>query len=180
MAAGIFTVGLIGLISLLVIGWGNAVDFVTQVLGASRRWYGTLGNYSLLSFGTALVGTWFGWVLVAVGAVLLVPRYLVGANSPEQVWVAGTAAALLLSPLSWLNYLILAIPALVVLASRLDLRIARDRWLLLLLVASLGFWGPVVLAAELPSVLVSFVPTYGLIGLFVVAMRRLAGEGAQT
>ena len=92
---------------------------------------------------------------------------------PDQVWVAGTAVALLLSPLSWLNYLVLAIPALIIVGSRLDMGQRTDRWMLLGLVASLGFWGPVVFASELPSILVSFVPTYGLVALFVVAIRRL-------
>ena len=112
-------------------------------------------------------------MLTGLGAVILVPLYLKWANRPDQVWVAGSAAALLLSPLSWLNYLVLAIPALLIAGTRLNLRMPTDRWWLLGLVASLGFWGPVVFAAELPSVLVSFVPTYGLIALFVVGVRRL-------
>lgn len=171
--AGAGTLMVVGLLSGVVLGWSNVADFITQVVGSSTRWYGALGNYSLLSLGTALSSVTLGWVLTAVGAAVVVPLYLRYAIGPDQVWVAGTAAALLLSPLSWLNYLVLAIPALIIVGSRLDLRARTDRWLLLGLVASLGFWGPVVFNSELPSLLVSFVPTYGLVALFVVALRRL-------
>jgi len=160
-----------------VLGWSNVADFATEVIGSSSRWYGAFGNYSLLSFGTALSSETLGWILAGIGAVILVPLYLKWAVRPDQVWVAGTAVALLLSPLSWLNYLVLAIPALVIVGARLDLRMSADRWWLLGLVASLGFWGPVVFAAKLPSILVSFAPTYGLVALFVAAIKRLGDDG---
>ncbi len=170
---GAATMLVLGLLSGVALGWSNVTDFVTQVIGSSTRWYGALGNYSLLSFGTALSSATLGWVFAGFGAVILVPLYLKRAVRPDQVWVAGTAVALLLSPLSWLNYLVLTIPALLIVASRLNVRVTTDRWLVLGLVASLGFWGPVVFSAELPSTLVSFVPTYGLVALFVVAITRL-------
>ena len=170
---GVATVAVAGMVSLAVVGWGNVADFATHVVGSSTGWYGALGNYSLLSLGTALSSVALGWVFMGVGVLTLVPLYIKFAVRPDQVWVAGTAVALLLSPLSWLNYLVLAIPALIIVGSRLDVRVTTDRWLLLGLVASLGFWGPVVLAAKLPSILVSFVPTYGLVALFVVAITRL-------
>jgi hypothetical protein len=170
---GAATVIGVGLLSLAVLGWSNVSEFVSQVIGSSTGWYGALGNYSLLSLGTALSSVTLGWVFAGIGVAILVPLYVKLAAHPDQVWVAGTAVALLLSPLSWLNYLVLAIPALIIVGSRLDVRVATDRWLLFGLVASLGFWGPVVLATELPSILVSFVPTYGLVALFVVAITRL-------
>ncbi len=178
LVAGAATVIVATVVSFAVLGWSNVSDFATQVVGASTVWYGALGNYSLLSLGTALSSETLGWVLTGVGAAVLVPVYIRWAVRPDQVWVAGTAVALLLSPLSWLNYLVLAIPALVIVGARLDIRLTADRWLLVGLVASLGFWGPVVFSAELPSILVSFVPTYGLVALFVVAIRRL-GEPRQ-
>ncbi|MGZ8755916.1 MAG: glycosyltransferase family 87 protein, partial [Acidimicrobiia bacterium] len=173
VATGAGTVLVAGLLSLAVLGWSNVADFFTVVIGSSTRWYGALGNYSLLSLGTALSSVTLGWVFAGIGVAILVPIYVKLAAHPDQVWVAGTAVALLLSPLSWLNYLVLAIPALIIVGSRLDVRVATDRWLLFGLVASLGFWGPVVLATKLPSILVSFVPTYGLVALFVVAITRL-------
>jgi hypothetical protein len=173
VVTGAGTVAVVGMVSFAVLGWSNVADFATQVIGSSTRWYGALGNYSLLSLGTALSSLTLGWVLTGIGAAVLVPLYIKMAVRPDQVWVAGTAVALLLSPLSWLNYLVLAIPALMIVGARMDVRVGADRWLLLGLVASLGFWGPVVFAAELPSILVSFVPTYGLVALFVVALRRL-------
>jgi hypothetical protein len=48
----------------------------------------------------------------------------------------------------------------------------RDRWLALGLIVALGFWGPIVLGSRVPTVLVSFLPTYGLIMLFATAIRR--------
>ena len=176
--AGIATVAVLGLVSLAVLGWSNVEDFATLVIGSSTRWYGVLGNYSLLSFGTALSSVTLGWVFTGIGVLTLVPVYVKLAVRPDQVWVAGTAAALLLSPLSWLNYLVLAIPALIIVGSYLDMHVRTDRWLLVGLVASLGFWGPVVFAGELPSLLVSFVPTYGLVALFVVAIRRMGDPSA--
>jgi hypothetical protein len=173
VVTGAATVAVTGVVSLAVLGWSNVAEFFTQVVGSSSGWYGTLGNYSLLSFGTALSSATLGWVLTGIGATILVPVYLKMAVRPDQVWVAGTAAALLLSPLSWLNYLVLAIPAVLIVGARLNLRRTTDRWWMLGLVASLGFWGPVVFAAKLPSILVSFVPTYGLVALFIVAFTRL-------
>ena len=178
VVTGAGTVVVVGMVSFAVLGWSNVAEFATEVIGSSTRWYGALGNYSLLSLGTALSSPTLGWVLTGIGAAILVPLYVKSAVRPDQIWVAGTAVALLLSPLSWLNYLVLAIPALVIVGSRLDVKVATDRWLLLGLVASLGFWGPVVFAAELPSILVSFVPTYGLVALFVTAIRRF-GDHAQ-
>jgi hypothetical protein len=176
VVTGMGAIAVLGVVSLAVLGWANVSDFATDVVGSSTRWYGALGNYSLLSFGTALSSVTLGWVLTGVGAAILVPLYVKLAARPDQVWVAGIAAALLLSPLSWLNYLVLAIPALVLVGSRFDLRVSADRWWLFGLVASLGFWGPVVFDAELPSVIVSFVPTYGLVALFVVALKRLGNQ----
>lgn len=176
LVTGMGTVIVVGMVSLAVLGWSNVSDFATEVVGSSTRWYGAFGNYSLLSFGTAISSSTLGWVLTGLGVVILVPVYLRFATRPDQVWVAGTAAALLLSPLSWLNYLVLAIPALVIVGARLDIRLSADRWWLLGLVASLGFWGPVVFATRFPSVVVSFVPTYGLVALFVVALLRLGDQ----
>ncbi len=176
LVTGMGTVIVVGMVSLAVLGWSNVSDFATEVVGSSTRWYGAFGNYSLLSFGTALSSSTLGWVLTGLGGAILVPVYLRFATRPDQVWVAGTAAALLLSPLSWLNYLVLAIPALVIVGARLDIRLLADRWWLLGLVASLGFWGPVVFATQFPSVVVSFVPTYGLVALFVVALLRLGDQ----
>ena len=173
---GFGTVVVLAMVSLGVMGWENVSFFATDVVGASTRWYGALGNYSLLSLGTALASTTLGWVLTGVAVLVLIPAYLRYAARPDQLFVAGTAAALLISPLSWLNYLVLAIPALVIVGARLDVRNTADRWWLFGLVASLGFWGPVVFGAKFPTILVSFIPTYGLIGLFVFAVTRLRDD----
>jgi alpha-1,2-mannosyltransferase len=158
--------------AVLVAGWGTTVAFVTDVLPLSAQWYGALGNYSLLSFGTALTGTWLGWSFLAVGGIALVAVYSGGARSADEIWIAGMAAALLITPLSWVNYLVLVLPGLVVVIDKFDLDEVRDRWLALGLIVALGFWGPIVLGSRVPTVLVSFLPTYGLIMLFATAIRR--------
>ncbi len=169
MATAVAVTGL----GVLVVGWDNTIAFFRDVVPASQQWYGALGNYSLLSFGTALISEPFGWALAGLGGIGLVWWYWRGVRTIDQVWVAGTAAALLITPLSWLNYLVLVIPGLILLASRVDLRTVGGRWTLLGLTGALGFWGPIVLAERVPSVLLSFVPTYALVGLFFAAMRRL-------
>ena len=155
-----------------VAGWDNTVAFITDVLPLSIHWYGALGNYSLLSFGTALAGTWLGWSLLAIGGIALVAVYSSGAGTADEIWIAGTAAALLITPLGWLNYLVLVLPGVMVVIDKFDLHEVPDRWLAIGLVVALGFWGPIVLGSRLPSVLLSFIPTYGLIALFATAIRR--------
>jgi hypothetical protein len=170
--AAVVTGGVVTVLAVVLGGWDTTVAFVRDVLPLATQWYGALGNYSLLSFGNALAGTWLGWVLLVVGGGALVVWYSREATSADQIWIGGTAAALLITPLSWLNYLVLALAGVIVVLSKLDLGQVRDRWLGIGLVAALGFWGPVVLRTEVPSVLLSFVPTYVLIVLFVVATGR--------
>ncbi|NIA24153.1 MAG: DUF2029 domain-containing protein [Gammaproteobacteria bacterium] len=155
-----------------ILGWDDTVAFISDVLPASKQWYGAHGNYSLLSFGTAVVAEPFGWVLAALGAVGLIWWYWRRAETVDQVWVGGVAAALLISPLSWLNYLVLVLPCVVLIAQHLDVRTVHGRWTLLGLTVALGFWAPIVLSGRVPSVLLSFVPVYGLLALFVLGMRR--------
>jgi len=155
-----------------ILGWDNTMLFIRDVLPASKQWYGALGNYSLLSFGTALAAEPLGWFLAAAGAAGLTWWYWRRAETVDQVWVGGVAAMLLISPLSWLNYLVLAVPGVILIVHRLDLRTAGGRWTLLGLAGALGFWGPIVLAERVPTVLLSFVPMYGLLALFVLGMRR--------
>ncbi len=155
-----------------ILGWDNTIAFVREVLPVSKQWYGALGNYSFLSFGTALATERLGWALAVAGTAGLTWWYWRRAKTVDQVWVGGVAAMLLISPLSWVNYLVLAIPGLILIAHRLDLRTAGGRWTLLGLAGALGFWGPIVLAERVPAVLLSFVPMYGLLASFVLVMRR--------
>lgn len=162
----------ITLAAVLVGGWDNTLAYVTDVVPLATQWYGALGNYSLLSFGTALAGSWLGWTLLVVVGGVLVVAYVGGVRSADDVWIAGMAAALLITPLSWLNYLVLVLPAVVVVIDKLDFGKVRERWLAIILAAILGFWWPIVLGGKLPSVLLSFLPTYALVALFITAIRR--------
>lgn len=162
------------LVAAAVVGGDNTSAFISDVIPRSRLWYGSLGNYSLVSFGTALVGRWLGWVLMALGIVVLVPIFLWRPRPADQMWVMGTAAALLISPLSWLNYLVLVLPALVLVATHRDWSRPGHRIGFVAVLGALAFWSPVVTETQLVSVAVSFVPTYGLIALFIIAWKEPA------
>jgi len=169
-AGGVVAAG-VTVLSVVVVGWDNARAFITDVLPLSRQWYGALGNYSLVSFGTALSGAWLGWWLLGIGGVALVMVYVWKARSADAIYGAGISAALLITPLSWLNYLVLIIPGVSPIISRLNLKEVRERWFALAFASALGLWGPIVLPAELPSVLLSFIPMYALFVLFVLSLR---------
>jgi hypothetical protein len=151
----------------VAVGWDNAVDFL-DVIGRSQRWYGTLGNYSLISFGSALVAPWLGFALAGLAIAVLGPRYWAASADREKLWLLGIILALLLSPLSWLNYLVLLIPVMMWVGCRTDVSMPAGRISLVALVGATLFWGPVVLSTELATVLVSFVPTYALVALFLI------------
>ncbi|MGH9054240.1 MAG: glycosyltransferase family 87 protein [Acidimicrobiia bacterium] len=174
LAWGIVTATSATLIGAAVVGLDGVATFIGEVIPQSRRWYGTAGNYSFLSVGTALGGPWLGWMLAAAGALWLVPAYLRKAHGSDLVWVAGTAAALLLSPLSWLNYLVLAFPGLVILARHLDLGRPSERWMLAGLALGLAWWPETVrLGALVPTVLASSLPTAALVAMFWLAVHHL-------
>ena len=158
----------------LVLGLTNVEQFLTETLPGARQWHGTLGNYSLLSVGSALVAPWFGWLLVGLAMVVLMPRYFARPSGPDRTFVLGTAVALLISPLAWLNYFILAIPAMIILSCYLDLSgNARHRVGYASLLVGLLGWGPIVTGSEVVTEFTSFVPTYALITLFVVAHQNI-------
>ena len=159
------------LAGMLVVGWSNTTDFL-DVIGRSRRWYGTLGNYSLISLGSALADPWLGFVLAGIAVLVLGPRYWAASVNGEKSWLLGITLALLLSPLSWLNYLILMVPVVIWVGCRADLSSPVGRISLVALTGGTLFWGPVVLDTELASVLVSYVPTYALVALFVIIEKE--------
>ena len=161
-------------IGVALVGLDGLRSFIGEVIPQSGRWYGAVGNYSFLSVGTALGGPWLGWGLAAAGASWLLPTYLRKAHGSDRVWVAGTAAALLLSPLSWLNYLVLALPGLVILARHLDLGRPSERWMLAGLTVGLAWWPETVrLGALVPTVLASSLPTAALVAMVWLAVHRL-------
>ncbi len=161
----------------LVVGLDDAWRFLTEVIPRSSRWYGTVGNYSLLSVGAALGGPWLAWTFLALGAAAVLFLYMRRSRGPDRTWVAGTAGALLLSPLSWLNYLVLALPGLVILGDAMDLKRRRERLLLGFLVVTLAWWPPVIrLDGPVVTVLLSSIPTLGLAVLFWLSLTRLPAD----
>jgi hypothetical protein len=174
LAWGVVTATTATLTGVGLVGLDSVEFFIEEVIPQSGRWYGAVGNYSFLSVGTALGGPWLGWGLAAAGALWLIPIYVRKAHGADLVWVAGTAAALLLSPLSWLNYLVLTLPGLVILARHLELGQPRERWMLAGLTLGLAWWPETVrLGALVPTVLASSLPTVALVAMFWLAVHRL-------
>lgn len=168
LAVGLLVVGAVAL------GWSNVEQFIDETVPGSRRWYGVLGNYSLVSLGTAFVAPWLGWIATVAALGWLLPKYLNGNDFADRVYVLGTSVALLVSPLSWLNYFVLVIPALVILSCHLDLAgESSHRIGFTALVVPLMFWGPIVTDSEYVSLVLSYLPTLALLALFLIGHRHI-------
>ena len=102
----------------------NTQQFINDIIPLSARWYGVVGNYSVLSLCVALwglgLGKIIGWVLS--GAILVIFFFIVGKKklSIDVAFSISTCIALLVSPLSWLNYLILIFPVLLMTSRQID------------------------------------------------------------
>lgn len=95
--------------------FGNLNRYLTDVLQRSEAWLGTVGNFSLRSvlvaFGDdphSLSLTYLISVIIITTAALYTG--LSKSSSLSTCILTGTASALLLSPLAWLNYLVLLVP----------------------------------------------------------------------
>lgn len=158
----------------------NLKQYITEVLSRSVAWLGTIGNFSLRSL----------WVAFGAPPQSINPYYLVSAtivflaamttgNSKEisvsTCLLTGTAASLLLSPLAWLNYLIILVPPVAYFYFQHHKEQPRRARQLVLLVAIAIYW-PTYLDVLNPTVtkLVSLLPT--LIMFFIVLEPHLHGR----
>ena len=114
------------LLSGLLIGREATHDFIFQTLPSSQLWYGKVGNYSLLSFGAAFGSNLLGWSLSILAFILLVQKSFWRKN-PDDLFVKSMCFALILSPLSWLNYQVLLLPGLLILFQELPKASSRLR-----------------------------------------------------
>jgi hypothetical protein len=178
-----------------VIGWDDALIWATNVLPASRQFYVSQANLSLIALGSLIASPVLGGILtLSAWALLCVLMYRRPGNA-DRVLVTGAAGALLLSPLGWSYYYVLLIPCLPVLARYLDVTNRRHRMFLeALLLASmmwpsqLGSAREEVLHTPIPwlnhlltlqtsvlwlDLLLNFVPTIALIVLIATAFARI-------
>jgi hypothetical protein len=165
-AAGLWSAMIFSFAGMAAVGSGNTLYFITEIIPRSSMWYGTVGNYSLLSLGSALAAPWLGWTLAA-GAVLLICRpQLWNTGSIDEVWLKAICLSLLLTPLAWLNYFVLIIPGLIALGTKIDRRSLARRSVFYVLVVMTCFWPTdLILPNRLATILVGHAPTVGLLGI---------------
>lgn len=177
--AGVFAtlsaVGVLG-ISFALVGQESALVFVRDVLPQSARYRYSVGNISGLSLlARVMPGE---MALVLTSAFLVWTAFLCRRHrSPDQVFVLGSAGALLCSPLSWTYYLIAALPAVMIVAAW-EREQLNTKARLAFLLATLVYW-PWILGGwlrepwlpEFVVVALNYVPTLGLLVLWKSAQR---------
>ena len=166
------------LLGVAVIGWQPAWEFVTVTVPRSKVYYTWSGNSSLMAIGTVLTGRPSGGAaLTAIGLAAILIGLARQPGGVDRAYVAGTAAALILSPLSWIYYGILAFPPLIILGARCDWNAPRQRVIFIALAAVLLFW-PLAILENRPLTLVTYlamnVPRLSAYGiLFAWSLRTI-------
>lgn len=169
------------------VGWDDTMSFIGGALPQASAWNSDPANISVRSLGAGLLGEAFGIVLSAAVAIGLLWAIFRGDRSVDRLWCLGLCGSLLLSPLSWSYYMVLAIPVAALVFARMDLAGAAAQSRFAIWVTALFFWPPLLgkwmpgadLAASLgwPWILVRHVPTFALLALAWDGHRRL-GEPA--
>jgi hypothetical protein len=155
------------LLGILAVGIDNSVDFILQIIPKSKMWYGTAGNYSLISFFYALKAPWVGWCLAVVAFLIGIYSSFYGKSNFTKVWISLVILSLLISPLSWLNYIVLIIPIIIILKASINKYSGNIIWGILTF--SLFFAPADIVKTSHPwsTVLLSSIPLFGLISLFI-------------
>ncbi len=99
--------------SCVAIGYNNLYDYISWTIPQARLWLGTIGNYSIASLSSALNLPIIKLALLPIILVVIITN-LNKKISPYGACLSTICASLLLSPLAWLNYLILIIPPAIV------------------------------------------------------------------
>jgi hypothetical protein len=173
--------GTMTLVGILIVGKDNTQMFVTRVLPLSARWYGSVGNYSIVSLSVALfptaMGMYIGYMCAALLCVVMLRPHLYERLGADCVWITSTAVALLISPLSWRNYLILTLPCLIILAKKMDFGDRDQRLLFGGLFICFWNWPELIPTGDYTlTVLLSSMPTFGLVALYYAALRYANGR----
>jgi hypothetical protein len=179
---GFLVAVLVTVLGATIVGWDQTYAYISEVIPASRNFYTSFGNNSLVAAGTTLASPLLGWIFEVLGGTLIAILMLTKPGDIDKIWITGTAGSLLLSPLSWSYYFILIPPVLIVLSSHLAWNRIQDRLLMYALVLSLLFW-PSLLGGwtnewflAMPTgiaVFLRFVPTYGLVCLCWIGFKRV-------
>jgi hypothetical protein len=167
------------LVGSVVVGAEEVEAFVTTVLPQADTWRHSPGNFSLMA-ATAKAGVPFlGWALALATGVITVTLLIRKRSGADHIWPATSAAALLISPLSWSYYFVLLGPCLLILATDSGWSRTLYRVILYFLIVSLLYWpyllgstgGPLPTEGMLPALL-AYLPTMGLLVMLFVALAR--------
>ncbi len=162
-------------IALGVVGPDDFAAYVRDVVPRAEQWYEATGNYSLMSAGSLLGGTPWGWGLTAAGMAGFGWTICRLGDRPDALYVSGVAWSLLLSPLSWLNYLVLAVSPLMVAVPAIDWGRRRHLYPGFVMLAGLLAMRPVlVFDSQAINIVLSRIPTVSLLLLAVWAPLLMA------
>lgn len=166
-----------------IIGWDDTLVFLRSAIPQSKGWESDLANMSVRSFCIGLFGNAFGIALMGATVIGLLWAIFLGNRSIDRLWCLGLCGSLLLSPLSWSYYVVLAVPVAALVSARLDLSgpTARARfavWFCTLFFwpSLLGRWMPGIETIESwgwPSVILAHAPTLALATLAWLGHRHL-------
>ncbi len=163
------------LLTAAIVGPADFVVYVRQVVPLASQWYEATGNYSLMSVGSLAGGAIWGYALTGLGVVgfAWTVRRLKGHN--DALYVAGVAWSLLLSPLSWLNYLVVAVSPLMVAVPAIDWGRRRQLYPgFVMLVGLLAMRPVLVFDSQAINIVLSRIPTVSLLLLAVWAPLLMA------
>lgn len=166
-----------------LLGASNTEYFLTHTIARSREWYGAVGNYSIISVSTAIIGVNTGLLVGAAISGMLGIILFLKLRAKSCGWIQAfalcTTGALVLSPLSWLNYLILAFPAIILTFRSINL--ANRAELITFGLISIPIWNwPSLIPTTSPmiTILLSTVPLLSLLLLMGWWVRKTPGTDA--
>lgn len=167
-------VAVLGL-TVVLIGPQDFAVYVRDVIPRASQWYEATGNYSLMSVGTLIGGTPLGWALTAAGVVGFGWTVYRLGDHHDALYVAGVAWSLLLSPLSWLNYLVIVISPLMVAAANIDWKKRRQLYPGVLMLVGLLALRPILAFNSVwINITLSRIPTVSLLFLAIWVPRLIA------
>ena len=175
-------VAMVGL-TVVIIGVQDFPVYVREVIPRASQWLEATGNYSLMSVGTLIGGTSLGWAFTGVGLVGFGWTAHRMGNHHDALYVAGVAWSLLLSPLSWLNYLVIGISPLMVAARNLNWSKRKELYPAAFMLVGLLAMRPIVsFESTWLNIVLSRIPTLSLLLLAIWApglmVKRAKALGA--
>ena len=170
---GMLAAAFFSLIGMVGVGFSDTIFFITQVVPRAAQWFDAIGNYSLVALGSVLVGPSLGWLLVlSVGLLSFSPRFWISGGW-DEFWLKAVCLSLLLTPLAWLNYLVLLIPGLMAMGTFLkDTAILRRYFFYALVMMTCFCPTDITIAQPWLRVLIIFAPTFGMLAILLWKWSR--------